>query len=374
MTGLSNDQQYMTRAIELAKKGLFSTDPNPRVGCVIVQNEKIIAEGWHERAGENHAEIMALENCQQSTIGATCYVTLEPCSHHGKTSPCSDALVNAGISRLVVAMEDPNPEVSGAGFKELESAGILVEVGLMAEEAAELNPGFIKRMKTGLPWVTCKLGMSLDGRTAMASGESQWITCETSRKDIQLLRARSSAINTGSSTVIVDNPSMNAREDAFPENFQEYSGVEQPWRVIMDSNLLVDPNAKIFTLPGRVIWMTAQDVDDSKNTESLTRIKIDADNKGKVSPANVIKWLAEQGCNEIMIEAGATLSGAFINADLVDRLVIYMAPKILGDDARGLLHIPGIEKLSDAKQFKFLHSKPSGEDVCLTFERRIVEE
>ena len=374
MTDISNDQRYMSRAIELAKKGLFSTDPNPMVGCVIVQNGEIIAEGWHESAGESHAEIMALENCQQSVVGATCYATLEPCSHHGKTSPCSDALIESDISRLVVAMEDPNPEVSGSGFKKLKAAGITVEVGLMADEAAELNPGFIKRMKTGLPWVTCKLGMSLDGRTAMASGESQWITCETSRKEIQLLRARSSAIITGSSTIMVDNPSMNAREDAFPENYPEHSGVVQPWRIIMDSNLLVDAKSKIFSLPGRVIWMTAQETDTSVNTDSLTQLKMDTDDNGKVCPSTVIKWLAEQGCNEVMIEAGATLSGAFIAADLVDRLVIYMAPKILGDDARGLLHISGIEKLSDAKQFNFLHSKPSGQDVCLTFERRKVEE
>ena len=365
----SLDRKFMRRAIELAKRGLFSTDPNPRVGCVIVQDNKIISEGWHEKAGQKHAEIMALENSRESVSGSTCYVTLEPCNHHGRTSPCSEALIDAGISRVVGAMMDPNPQVSGSGFARLKKAGIDVEIGLMEAESRELNPGFIQRMKTGLPWVTCKLAMSLDGRTAMASGESQWITCQQSRQDIQLLRARSSAIITGSSTVIIDNPSMNARQNDFPNQYQQDQTIVQPWRVIMDSHLSVDAESKIFKLPGRVIWVTTEEVDESKNTEQLTMLQLAADKNGKVHPDLLLRWLAEQGCNEIMIEAGAKLSGAFINADLVDRLVIYMAPKILGDDARGLLHLPGLEKLSQAKQFKFLDSRISGSDICLTYER-----
>ena len=251
------DRRFMRRAIELAQRGLFSTDPNPRVGCVLVKDNEIIAEGWHEKAGEKHAEIMALENSQSSVEGATCYVTLEPCSHHGRTSPCSDALMEAGISRIVVAMKDPNPLVSGDGFARLQKSGIDVSTGLMESESKELNPGFIKRMQTGLPWVTCKLGMSIDGKTAMSSGESQWITCPNSRQDVQLLRARSTAIITGSSTVNIDNPSMNARQDDFPAKYQKSHDIVQPWRVIMDSHLSVDPDAKIFSLPGRVIWVTS---------------------------------------------------------------------------------------------------------------------
>jgi len=369
MTSESIDRDFMSRAIELAQRGLFSTDPNPRVGCVIVKNDEIIAEGWHEKAGQQHAEIMALKNAKQSVKGATCYVTLEPCSHHGKTSPCSDALIDAGISRVVMAMEDPNPQVSGSGFKRMKNAGINVSCGLMEIQSRELNPGFIKRMQTGLPWVTCKLAMSIDGRTAMASGESQWITCGQSRQDIQLLRARSSAIITGSSTVKIDNPSMNARKDQFPVDYIHEYEVLQPWRVIMDSNLSVDPDAKIFKLPGNVIWVTTEAVDDSKNTDRLTMLQLPPDEKGKVPADLLLKWLADKGCNEIMIEAGAKLSGAFINADLVDRLVIYMAPKILGDEARGLLQLPGLEKLSAAKHFKFLDVRTTGSDVCLTYAR-----
>jgi len=198
------DRRFMRRAIELAEKGIFSTDPNPRVGCVFVQNDQIIAEGWHEKTGESHAEAMAIEGCKESLKGSTCYVTFEPCSHHGRTSPCSDALIKVGVSRVVVAMEDPNPQVSGKGISRLQKAGLTLDVGLMESESRELNPGFIKRMQTGLPWVICKMAMSIDGRTAMASGESQWITCERSRQEIQLLRARSSAVITGSGTVNID--------------------------------------------------------------------------------------------------------------------------------------------------------------------------
>ncbi|MFT5450707.1 MAG: diaminohydroxyphosphoribosylaminopyrimidine deaminase [Enterobacterales bacterium] len=367
MTTEAIERRFMRRAIELAQRGLFSTDPNPRVGCVIVINNRIIAEGWHEKAGQNHAEIMAIENCQESLKGATCYVTLEPCSHFGKTSPCSDALIKAEVTRVVVAMEDPNPQVSGNGISSLREAGIIVDVGLMEDESRGLNPGFIKRMKTGLPWVTCKVAMSIDGRTAMASGESQWITSEESRQEIQLLRARSSAVVTGSGTVIIDNPSMNVRVDNFPSSYQQDAEIVQPWRVIMDSNLSVPEASNIFKLEGRVIWVTTQDIDESLNTEQLTRLQISADDKGQVRPDLLLKWLGEQGCNEVMIEAGSKLSGSFINADLVDRLVVYMAPKILGDNARGLLQLPGLEKLSDAKKFELLSARILGSDLCITY-------
>jgi len=363
------DRRFMRRAIELAQKGLFSTDPNPRVGCVIANGDSVIAEGWHEKAGDKHAEIIALEKSKESVSGATCYVTLEPCSHQGRTSPCCDALIQAGIKRLVVGMEDPNPQVCGQGFARLKAAGIEVDVGLMEAECRALNPGFIKRMQTGTPWVTCKMAMSIDGRTAMASGESQWITCEQSRRDIQLLRARSSAIITGSGTITFDNPSMNARQEYFSNTYHQQLPLIQPWRVIMDSQLSVKPDAKTFNLPGRVIWATTRKVDPAKNNKQLTMLQLPADQKGKVSADSLLKWLAEEGCNEVMIEAGAKLSGAFINADLVDRLVIYMAPKILGDEARGLLHLPELEKLSQAKHFNLLSTRMVGTDICLTYEK-----
>jgi len=369
MHNISLDRQFMRRAIELAKNGLFSTDPNPRVGCVITQGDRIIAEGWHEKAGNQHAEIIALESAQESVLGATCYVTLEPCSHHGRTSPCSDALIEVGIKRLVMGMEDPNPQVCGQGIARIKAAGIEVEVGLMEAECRDLNPGFIKRMQTGIPWVTCKLAMSIDGRTAMASGESQWITCKQSRRDIQLLRARSSAIITGSGTVNFDNPSMNARPEDFSNTHHQQLPLIQPWRVIMDSQLSVQPDAKIFSLPGRVIWVTTKKIKAAKNKDQLTMLQLSPDRHGRVSADLLLKWLAEQGCNEVMIEAGAKLSGTFINAGLVDRLVIYMAPKILGDEARGLLHLPDIEKLSQAKNFKLLSTRMVGTDICLTYEK-----
>jgi len=366
------DQKFMARAIEIAKKGIFSTDPNPRVGCVIVKDDNIIGEGWHEKAGEMHAEIMALESCNQSASGSTVYVTLEPCSHYGRTSPCCDALIKANVSRLFIAMKDPNPKVSGEGIRRMKSAGIHIELGLMEQESRELNPGFIKRMQTGLPWVICKMAMSLDGKTAMASGESQWITGKDSRQDIQLIRARSSAIITGSSTVKFDDPSMNARSEDFPDGSisqHQQDKMIQPWRVIMDSQLTVDPNSKIFKLPGQVIWATTLKVDESKNTERLRRIQISANARGKVSEKELLKWLAEQECNEVMIEAGARVTGAFINNDLVDRLAVYIAPKLLGDEARGLVNMPGIDKLSQAKQFKIVNTRLLGSDVCLTYDR-----
>jgi len=371
MNTQNNDQKHMLRALEIAKNGLFSTDPNPRVGCVFVKNSLIIGEGWHERAGEQHAEIMALSNCKQNHStdirGATCYVTLEPCSHHGQTSPCADALIEAKVSRIVIAMKDPNPLVSGTGIERIKAAGIEVDIGILKEQAEALNPGFIKRMKTGYPMVTCKLGMSIDAKTAMASGESQWITCDQSRADVQLLRARSSAIITGSSTVKVDNPSMNVRSDQFPDDYSSATDLKQPWRVIMDTHLSVDPSSKIFSLPGRVIWITSQSVNNMGSSEDCTMLQIPEDSTGKIDPIKVLKWLADQGCNEVMIEAGAKLSGAFINADLVDHLVVYMAPKILGDNARGLLHLPGLDKLSEAKQFSLVDIKKTGVDVCLSF-------
>jgi len=366
MTSDALDYRFMGRALSLAQRGLYSTDPNPRVGCVIVKNGEIVAEGWHEQAGSDHAEIMAIKSAKQSLEGACCYVTLEPCAHHGKTPPCADALVAAKVSRVVVAMEDPNPLVAGSGIKILNNAGIEVNIGLMASKAQQLNLGFIKRMTEGLPYVTCKMGMSMDARTAMASGESQWITCPESRQQVQLMRARCSAIITGSGTVIADNPSMNVRKEQFPETAVD-SKVSQPWRVIVDSQRSVPADSKIFDLEGHVVWVNSVS-SKQQDTDKLSNLVMAGENN-MVALKPLLQWLAQQGCNEVLIEAGAKLTGAFIAADLVDELVLFMAPKLLGDEARGLVHLPGLDKLADAKRYQVSDASLCGDDVRLTYKR-----
>jgi diaminohydroxyphosphoribosylaminopyrimidine deaminase / 5-amino-6-(5-phosphoribosylamino)uracil reductase len=347
-TDFKQDAQFMAQAIQLARKGLYTTDPNPRVGCVLVKDGKIIGEGWHKRAGQPHAEIEALNNATESTEGATAYVTLEPCSHHGRTPPCCETLVNAGIKRVVAAMQDPNPKVSGNGFAYLKAVGIEVTYGVLEEDARLLNRGFIKRMTEGKPFVRSKLAMSLDGRTAMASGESQWITSPESRADVHKLRAESSAILTGINTVLADDPSLTARIE------QE---VAQPIRVVLDSNLQMPLTAKILTLPGRTLILTCNN-HNAVRPELVEGRLIELQNagaevyqlpeiQGRVDLTEVIKFLAGQEFNEVLVEAGAVLNGALLAENLVDEWVIYMAPKILGDQGRGLFHLPGLDKLAD---------------------------
>ncbi len=353
------DARYMARALYLARKGLFTTDPNPRVGCVLVKNSNIIGEGWHKRAGEAHAEVDALNNVSETPEGATAYVTLEPCSHHGKTPPCCDALIKAGIKRVVAAMQDPNPQVAGNGFKRLEEAGISVSSGVLETDARELNRGFIMRMTQGRPFVRSKLAMSLDGRTAMASGESKWITSAESRADVQRLRAQSSAILTGINTVLADDPSLTVRMD------QE---VVQPVRVILDSKLQMPPLAKMLTLPGRTIILTCNQTTAVRpelvegHEEKLRKLqKIDAEvhqlpeKQGRLDLVDVMKFLCGQQINEVLVEAGAVLNGALLEANLVDEWIIYMAPLILGDQGRGLFHLPRVDSLNDCKKLKFVN-------------------
>ena len=351
------DYQYMARAIQLAKKGLYSTHPNPRVGCVIVKDKQIIGEGYHQRAGEAHAEIIALSSTleQQSAHssihpahGATAYVTLEPCSHTGKTPPCANALIDAGVSRVVVAMQDPNPQVAGRGIAKLKDAGMHVDVGLLTQQAQALNPGFIKRMQQGLPWVRLKLAMSLDGKTAMASGESQWITGAEARHDVQLLRARSDAILTGIGTVLADNPSLNVRlkkdEPGIPDE------IKQPVRVILDSHLKTPLDAKLLRQSGDTLICTTN-LDESLNrafksqgAEVLTFTKNDA---GRLPLTTILHTLAEREINEVQVEAGATLCGALIQEGLVDEIIIYMAATFMGGEARSLLNFTGIDAMAD---------------------------
>jgi len=345
----------MARALQLAERGLYTTDPNPRVGCVLVKDEQVIGEGWHERAGEAHAEVHALRSAGSAAKHSTAYVTLEPCCHHGRTPPCSDALIKAGVDRVVVAMRDPHSQVDGGGIRQLEQAGIQVDTGLMEDPAWRLNPGFIKRMQTGRPFVRLKLAMSLDGRTAMASGESQWITGAAARQDVQYWRARSSAILTGVGTVLADDPAMTVRL----ENVER-----QPQRVIMDTNLSTPPGARILQQPGETIIMTCSEDDAARQeleASGVTIIKMPYCQR-QVDMAAVLDQLGEMQLNELHVETGATLSGALLQAGLVDELILYMAPVLLGDAARGLFHLPGMETMSDKLQLQIDDIRAVGED------------
>ncbi len=361
------DAYYMARALYLARKGLYTTDPNPRVGCMLVKNGRVIGEGWHKRAGEAHAEVNALNNATENPEGATAYVTLEPCSHHGKTPPCCDALIKAGIKRVVAAMQDPNPLVAGKGFCLLQQAGISVQSGVLEVDARELNRGFIMRMSQGRPFVRSKLAMSLDGRTAMASGESKWITSEESRADVQRLRAESSVILTGINTVLADDPSLTARID---------EEVVQPIRVVLDSKLQMPLTVKMLKLPGRTIILTCNQttaVCSEPVEERMLKLKnVGAEAfqlpglNGRLDLHEVIKFLAQQQINEVLVEAGAVLNGGLLQANLVDEWVIYMAPKILGDHGRGLFHLPGLDKLTDCKELIFRDVRQLGRDLKFT--------
>lgn len=355
----SVDQFYMAHAIHLAQKGLYTTDPNPHVGCVLVKDGKIIAEGWTQRAGLAHAEVHALAQTDQAQ-GATAYVSLEPCSHTGRTGPCCDALINAGVTRVVVAMQDPNPLVAGQGLEKIKAAGIEVRTGVLADEAALLNPGFFKRMQQGLPFIRSKLACSLDGRTAMASGESKWITSESARQDVQRWRAQSSAIMTGVDTVIADDPLLNARV-AFD--------LEQPVRVILDTHLRLPLSAKLLQQAGET-WLFTSSNDQLKlqalRDKGCKIIQLPAVN-GRLDLLQVFKQLAHLQINSVWVEAGATLNGALLETGLVDEWLIYMAPCVLGDQARGLFHLPALQALVDKKQLRWLDVRTVGTDLRLSF-------
>ena len=356
MSQSSLDNVYMSQALRLARKGLYSTQPNPRVGCVIVLNNEVIGKGYHQRAGEAHAEIHALNQAGLKAKGATAYVSLEPCSHHGKTPPCAEALISSGIKRVVCAMLDPNPLVAGKGLEMLQQAGIETESGLMQSAAQEINPGFIKRMKTGLPFVRIKLAMSIDGRTAMASGESKWITGSAARADVQKLRARSSVVLTGSGTVITDDPSMNVRVSA--EVLQIDGVVKQPLRAIVDSQLRVSLNSKIFKQSGETL------VFSTKQAEHVITL---AEKNNKLDLQLLLKYLAkEKQANEVHVEAGNELCGALLDQQLVDEIVVYMAPHIMGDSAKGLFHLPALNFMSERLDLEIKDIRAIGKDWRIT--------
>ncbi|HED34924.1 MAG TPA: bifunctional diaminohydroxyphosphoribosylaminopyrimidine deaminase/5-amino-6-(5-phosphoribosylamino)uracil reductase RibD [Gammaproteobacteria bacterium] len=361
----------MARAIQLAEKGLYTTQPNPRVGCVIVScDRQCVGEGFHQLAGEPHAEVYALQQAADKAQGATAYVTLEPCSHQGKTPPCANALIEAGVARVVCAMQDPNPLVSGEGIKKLQQAGIQVESGLLQAEAEALNPGFIKRMKTGQPYVRVKLAMSLDGRTAMASGESKWITGEAARADVQKLRARSSVVLTGSGTVLADNPSMNVRVSGADLGIAV--APHQPLRAIVDSDLKVLPGSHIFQPTVDMAAQTVVFTHKNLSTEDLqasgfNNIQlVNPGGTGKIDLAGVMQWLAEQQANEVHVEAGSILCGALLDQGLVDELVIYMAAHIMGGAARGLFHLPKLNSMSERINLEIREIRPIGKDWRIT--------
>ena len=353
----ANDAIWMARALQLAAKGLMTTGVNPRVGCVLVKDERLIGEGWHERAGEGHAEVMALRDAERrgnAVREATAYVTLEPCAHHGKTPPCAEALIKAGVSRVVAAMEDPNPLVAGQGFTLLQAAGIAVAAPLMAAEAETLNIGFVKRMRQGKPWVRLKMAGSLDGRSALANGQSQWITGPEARADGHRFRARAQAIITGVGTVIDDDPLLTVRDVAMPMGWNaEPVALAEPLRVVLDNHLRTSPNAKI--LQGGCLIVTAST--DTAKTQALAAAGAEVlclpNQQSQVDLAGVLTALAERGVNEVHVEAGPTLSGAFLKSGLVDELLVYIAPTVLGGDARGWFDGLNLTHLNQKTEWQF---------------------
>jgi len=363
------DRFAMNRALVLAARGLETTHPNPRVGCVIAQGTKILGEGWHERAGEGHAEVNALaavRSAGMQTAGTTAYVTLEPCSHYGRTPPCTDALISAGISRVVYAVQDPNPEVSGRGDELLRQAGIAVESGLMETEAVDLNIGYMKRRNYGRPWVRLKLAMSLDGRTALANGASRWITGEASRNDVQHWRARSSAVMTGVGTVLADDPRLDVRLP--PEKPEDEPW--QPLRVVLDTRLRTPTDSRLFTTGGEVLILTEDATRGATLAEMGVAVEAIPAFQGRLDLVAVIDRMGELEVNELLVEAGPTLSGEMLRQGLVDELLLYVAPKLLGPQGLPLVDLPELGDLQDALGFTVVGVQRLEDDLRLRLRPR----
>ena len=364
MTSQSSENAYMARALRLARQGIYTTAPNPRVGCVLVNSNRIIGEGWHARAGGPHAEIVALQQAGAAAQDATAYVTLEPCCHQGRTAPCTDALLAAGVKRVVAAMQDPNPVVAGKGLAKLEAAGLAVSCGLMQDQAEALNRGFIQRMRVGKPWVLSKLAMSIDGRTAMASGESQWITSAASRRQVHMLRASCSAIICGIGTVLADDPALTVRlEEGMPEG-----GWLQPLRVILDSRLQTPVKAKILQADARcLIFYAHKDADRQQQLEraGAELIFMPAED-GRVDLASVLDHLGTMQINDVLLETGAALNGAMLQAGLINELRIYMAPHLMGSEGKGLFDLPGLTRMQQRHGLKIEDVRAVGSDWCIS--------
>jgi diaminohydroxyphosphoribosylaminopyrimidine deaminase/5-amino-6-(5-phosphoribosylamino)uracil reductase len=356
----ADDHRFMARALRLAERGLWTTRPNPRVGCVIVRDGEVVGEGAHQRAGEAHAEVQAVAAAGARARGATAYVTLEPCCHHGRTPPCADALIAAGVGRVVAAMQDPNPRVAGQGLARLQAAGMVAAVGLLAAEAEALNPGFVRRMRDGRPLVRCKLAASLDGRTALASGESKWITSAAARRDVHRLRARSCAIVTGSGTVRADDPALTVRDVELPDRWPG-----QPLRVVLDSRLATAPGAAVVRGEGEVLILHAADA--SERAAALTaagaRVERIEAAAGGLDLRAVLERLAALEINEVLVEAGPTLAGAFVQAGLADELVVYLAPHLMGHEGGPLLRLAGITAMDARLPLRILDVGTIGADL-----------
>jgi len=359
---------FMQRAIELAREGLYTTAPNPRVGCVLVREGAVIGCGFHRRAGTAHAEVNAIADARSQghhTAGATAYVTLEPCSHSGKTPPCCEALIEAQIAQLWVGMVDPNPLVSGRGIAALQGAGIAVNVGLLGSECRALNLGFISRMESGRPRVRAKLAMSLDGRTAMASGESQWITGAPARSEVQRLRAQSCAIISGVNTVLQDRASLTVRVDelGLASELAAAAARSQPLRVVLDSKLRLPPTANILSQPGATVIVAAEEntVAEQALVDAGAEVLYLPDATGKIDLPALLTVLAQRQCNEVLLESGATLAGAMASHGLIDHYTIFMAPTLLGNLARGLLALP-LTTMAQQQRLHIDSISPIGDD------------
>ncbi|AZQ09704.1 bifunctional diaminohydroxyphosphoribosylaminopyrimidine deaminase/5-amino-6-(5-phosphoribosylamino)uracil reductase RibD [Shewanella khirikhana] len=367
----AHDHAMMARAIMLAKRGQYTTRPNPNVGCVIVNDAgEIVGEGWHIRAGGPHAEVHALRQAGDRARGATAYVTLEPCSHYGRTPPCAKALIDNGLRRVVVAMTDPNPQVAGRGLKLLQDAGIEVAHGLMEAEARALNPGFLSRMERGRPFVSVKVGASLDGKTALSSGESKWITGPEARRDVQRLRAMSCALITGIDTVLLDDPSLNVRHGELGSLGASLSAAEliQPIRVVLDSQRRMSADAKLFGIAGPILLVSAEPYDAQflhSLPDFVTCLTLPGGD-GRIDLAALLNHLGEN-CNRVLVEAGGTLAGAFIAAGLCDELVLYQAPKLLGSHGRDMLQLPDYQTMAELPGLKLIDERKLGQDWRFTF-------
>ena len=359
--------RLMARALRLAEAGRYTTHPNPRVGCVLWRDGEIVGEGAHLRAGEPHAEVFALRQAGERARGATAFVTLEPCNHHGRTPPCSEALVAAGVSRVVAAMEDPNPLVAGKGLERLRAAGIAVESGLLQADAERLNRGFVSRMRRQRPLVILKLAASLDGRTAMASGESQWITGEPARQDVHRRRAEAGAVLTTSATVLVDDPSLTVR---LPP--PETGSWRQPDRIVLDSRAIVSLAAKVWNDDARRIRVTQPAHAAAVLAEGVENLAIEADGNGPISLAGLMPALAQQGINELLVECGPRLAGALLKAGLVDELLLYLAPAMLGHEGRALAMLPGLSQLDQKIALRYTDVRQVGRDLRLTATPEVV--
>ena len=350
------DHRMMARALRLAERAAFTTRPNPMVGCVIAHGEDVVGEGWHQRKGGPHAEVFALRAAEERARGATAYVTLEPCAHTGSTGPCADALIAAGVARVVGAMRDPFPQVDGAGFEKLRAAGIVVESGLMEAQARELNRGFLSRIERGRPWLRVKLASSLDGRTAMASGDSKWISGEAARRDVQQWRARSGALLTGAGTVLADDPQLTVRLD-------DGSDFLPPLRVVLDPGLATVARGRVREGDAPTLYLHAPEAKPPRGLQAdHAAVPVD---KGRFDLDAVLRLLATRGINEVQVEAGATLAGAFLAAGLVDELLLYIAPVLLGERARPLFDGLHIDAMAERLRLRTVDSRSIGGDLRL---------